>query len=188
MPRPPKARAAILDAYRDLLVSDGERAATMDAVAAAAGVSKGGLLYHFKSKDALAEGLLTWLREAAAEDRERMAEATEGPSRYFVRTSLSTGSDLDLLFVAVVRLAQAGHTAALVALEELDAAWLELIRREVPDPAVSAAIMLMGEGLYHYSTLAGTWPEQAFGTRVEELLAVVDRLRGAAAAGDSDRD
>jgi AcrR family transcriptional regulator len=179
MPRPPKARAAILDAYRDLLVSDGERAATMDAVAAAAGVSKGGLLYHFKSKDALAEGLLARLREAAAEDRELMAAADEGPSRYFVRTSVSTGSDLDRLFVAAVRLAQGGHAGALAALEELDAAWLALIRREVPDPAVSAAIMLMGEGLYHYSSLAGAWPEAAFGTGVEGLLSVVDRLRGA---------
>ncbi|BCT74331.1 TetR family transcriptional regulator [Sinomonas cyclohexanicum] len=179
MPRPPKARAAILDAYRDLLVSDGERAATMDAVAAAAGVSKGGLLYHFKSKDALADGLLEWLREAAAEDRARMAAAEEGPSRYFVRTSVSTGSDMDLLFVAAVRLAQAGSAAALAALEELDAAWLDIIRREVPDPAASAAIMLIGEGLYHYSSLAGTWPEAAFGTGVDGLLGVVDRLRDA---------
>lgn len=184
MPRPPKARAAILDAYRNLLVSDGERAATMDAVAAAAGVSKGGLLYHFPSKDALADGLLERLRGAAAEDRERMAAAAEGPSRYFVRTSVTTGSDLDQLFVAAVRLAQAGHAGALVALEELDAAWLALIRREVPDPAVSAAIMLMGEGLYHYSTLAGAWPEAAFGTGVDGLLAVVDRLRGPAADPD----
>ncbi|GAA2201145.1 TetR/AcrR family transcriptional regulator [Sinomonas flava] len=179
MPRPPKARAAILDAYRDLLVSDGERAATMDAVAAAAGVSKGGLLYHFGSKDALADGLLVRLREAAAEDREAMAAAEEGPSRYFVRTSVSTDSDLDRLFVAAVRLAQAGHAGALAALEELDAAWLALIRTEVADPAVSATIMLVGEGLYHYSTLAGTWPEAAFGTGIEGLLGVVDRLRRA---------
>lgn len=184
MPRPPKARAAILDAYRDLLVSYGERAATMDAVAAAAGVSKGGLLYHFRSKDALAEGLLGRLAEAAAEDREQMASAAEGPSRYFVRTSVSTGSDLDLLFVATVRLAQAGHAGALAALEELDAAWLEIIRREVPDPDASAAIMLVGEGLYHYSTLAGGWPEAAFGTSLEGLLAVVDRLRGVAPESD----
>jgi AcrR family transcriptional regulator len=178
MPRPPKARAAILEAYKGLLVTDGERAATMDAVAAAAGVSKGGLLYHFKSKESLADALLERLRAAAAEDRERMAVSEEGPSRYFVRTSVSTGSDLDMLFVAAVRLAQSGSAVALAALEELDAAWLELIRGEVPDPAAAAAIMLIGEGLYHYSSLAGTWPEAAFGTGVEGLLGVVDRLRG----------
>ena len=180
MPRPPKARDALLDAYRDLLVSDGERAATMDAVAARAGVSKGGLLYHFKSKDALADALLEALRTAAAADRARMAESPEGPARYFVRTSVNSGTTMDALFVAAVRLAQAGHDGALAALEELDAAWLALIRDEIEDPALATAVMLMGEGLYHYSSLAGTWPERAFGTSLEQLLGVVDRLRGTA--------
>ena len=179
MPRPPKAREALLAAYRDLLVSEGERAATMDAVAARAGVSKGGLLYHFKSKDALAEALLEALRVAAAEDRRRMAEAPEGPSRYFVRTSVNSGTDLDAFFVAAVRLAQAGHAGALAVLEDLDVAWLALIRAEIDDPALATAVMLMGEGLYHYSSLAGAWPERSFGTSLEELLGVVDRLRGA---------
>ena len=180
MPRPPKAREALLAAYRDLLVSEGERAATMDAVAAKAGVSKGGLLYHFKSKDALAEALLGALRAAAVNDRERMAADPEGPSRYFVRTSVNSGTDMDALFVATVRLAQSGHPDALAVLEELDAAWLELIRREIDDPAVATAVMLMGEGLYHYSSLVGAWPEQSFGTSLGELLAVVDRLSGRA--------
>jgi hypothetical protein len=77
-----------------------------------------------------------------------------------------------------VRLAQAGHAGALAALEDIDAAWLGLIRREIADPAVATAVMLMGEGLYHYSSLAGSWPDKAFGTSLEELLAVVDRLSG----------
>ncbi|MDD0859232.1 TetR/AcrR family transcriptional regulator [Arthrobacter alpinus] len=51
-------RERILGAYEDLLIVDGPRMATLDAVAAAAGVSKGGLLYHFKSKEALTEALL----------------------------------------------------------------------------------------------------------------------------------
>ena len=44
------SREQILDAYEHLLVQAGERAATLDAVAAQAKVSKGGLLYHFGSK------------------------------------------------------------------------------------------------------------------------------------------
>jgi hypothetical protein len=85
---------------------------------------------------------------------------------------------MDAFFIAAVRLAQTGHAGALAALEEIDAAWLELIRREIADPAVATAVMLMGEGLYHYSSLAGSWPEQAFRTSMAELLAVVDRLSG----------
>lgn len=52
------SREQILDAYEHLLVQAGERAATLDAVAAQAKVSKGGLLYHFGSKKALFQALL----------------------------------------------------------------------------------------------------------------------------------
>ncbi|MEA2177259.1 MAG: hypothetical protein QOG77_556, partial [Solirubrobacteraceae bacterium] len=44
-------RDRLIDAFENLLVTVGSRAATLDAVAAAADVSKGGLLYHFPSKD-----------------------------------------------------------------------------------------------------------------------------------------
>ena len=41
---------------------DGARALTLDAVAAEAGVSKGGVLYHFATKRALIDGLIArWL-------------------------------------------------------------------------------------------------------------------------------
>jgi AcrR family transcriptional regulator len=43
-------RDRLLDAFEGLLIAHGPRAATLDAVAAAAEVSKGGLLYHFPSK------------------------------------------------------------------------------------------------------------------------------------------
>ncbi|MDR7193158.1 TetR/AcrR family transcriptional regulator [Luteimonas terrae] len=60
MTRKPRsdARARILDAA--LAVSDRVGAAhlTLDAVAAEAGVSKGGLLYHFASKDLLLKGVV----------------------------------------------------------------------------------------------------------------------------------
>ncbi len=58
MPNQPSARDRILLAFENLLINEGERSATLDAVAAAAGVSKGGLLYHFKSRDALTSGLI----------------------------------------------------------------------------------------------------------------------------------
>ena len=43
----------ILGALRDLLSRGGTGAVTLESVAAAAGVSKGVLLYHFPSKSAL---------------------------------------------------------------------------------------------------------------------------------------
>ena len=51
-------RSRILDAAEQLVTDDGARHLTLDAVAQAAGVSKGGLLYHFPSKDALLAGMI----------------------------------------------------------------------------------------------------------------------------------
>jgi len=178
MSRPPKAREALLSAYRDLVALEGERAATLEAVAARAGVSKGGLLYHFGSKEALLKGLLEAFRADFALDRELMAADPEGPSRYFVRTSLYTGTELDRLFVAVLRLAQGGSVPAREALAATERGWHELVRAEVGDTATATAIMLMGEGLYQYSSYSGARPEADFGTSLDEVLAVVDRLTG----------
>jgi len=57
MPRPSQ-REAILDAAERVVVCQGAARMTLDAVAAEAGVGKGGLIYHFPSKQALLHGLL----------------------------------------------------------------------------------------------------------------------------------
>ena len=52
-------RGALLDAAERVVLRDGAGQLTMDAVAAEAGVSKGGVLYAFSSKDALIDALFT---------------------------------------------------------------------------------------------------------------------------------
>ena len=64
MPRRPVARDKLLAAFEQIVLDDGERAATLDAVAAAAGVSKGGLLYHFPHRQALVDATLQQLDRA----------------------------------------------------------------------------------------------------------------------------
>ena len=106
------ARDALLDAYQSLLQEAGERATTLTAVAARAGVSKGGLLYHFASKEALAAGLIARLDALVEEDLAQMRAAADGPSRYYVRTSVWTGGALDNALIAVAQLAQESHVEA----------------------------------------------------------------------------
>lgn len=58
-PIPPQpARERLLDAAERLVLETGAGHLTLDAVAKFAGVSKGGLLYHFPSKDSLLEAML----------------------------------------------------------------------------------------------------------------------------------
>ncbi|BCW88111.1 hypothetical protein sos41_12490 [Alphaproteobacteria bacterium SO-S41] len=52
------SREAILDAAEALVREQGVNRMTLDAVAARAGLSKGGLLYNFPSKDSLLRGMI----------------------------------------------------------------------------------------------------------------------------------
>nr|BFF11770.1 hypothetical protein GCM10025699_30730 [Microbacterium flavescens] len=106
MSRPPLARDKVLDAFEAILIDEGERSATMDATARAAGVSKGGLLYHFGSKDALEAALLERLHALVEDDVAAMAAAPEGPIAYFLRTSVMENDRIDRAILAASRLAQ----------------------------------------------------------------------------------
>lgn len=65
-------RESIIDAAEEVVVSHGSAHLTLDAVAEAANVSKGGLLYHFPTKEAL---LGAMIERMIARFRERRAEA-----------------------------------------------------------------------------------------------------------------
>ena len=155
MSRPPRARESVLDAFASLLVDDGERAATMDATARGAGVSKGGLLYHFGSKEALVAGLIERLRELSIEDIEQIKSAPDGAISAFMRTSIMTGTPLDRTIVAVSRLAQNGHQDASDALRELRVLWEDAVRPEARDETALQLVMLVSDGLYFNNALAG---------------------------------
>src|SRR5688572_26165582 len=131
MSRPPAAREAVLDAFERLIIADGERAATLEATARAAGVSKGGLLYHFASREALIAGVLERLRLLVDEDIALIESAPDGPISYFVRSSVALSSPLDHAFVATVRLAQGGNREAARAIDEVRDRWLDVIGRHV---------------------------------------------------------
>ncbi|MFC5481728.1 TetR/AcrR family transcriptional regulator [Microvirga aerilata] len=65
----------ILDAAEELVCTRGIAGFTLDGVARAAGVSKGGLLYHFRSKDSLISGMQ---RRMASRLAETLREAKAG--------------------------------------------------------------------------------------------------------------
>ncbi|GAA1322732.1 TetR/AcrR family transcriptional regulator [Brachybacterium rhamnosum] len=174
------AREDLLDALEGLLIDDGERAATLDAVAARAGVSKGGLLYHFPSKTALFDGLAGRLRDLAAADLELMASAPDGPSAYYVRSSVWEDTAFDRTLVAASRLSWTEDAPVRRAFADVRASWLALILEEVGDPAAAEAIMLIGDGLYYNAVLGGSSVPDgtAAGSRdLDGLLSVVARLR-----------
>ncbi|MFT4157548.1 MAG: helix-turn-helix domain-containing protein [Microbacterium sp.] len=172
MSRPPLARQRVLDAFESIVIAEGERAATLDATAKAAGVSKGGLLYHFASKEELTAGLLHRLDALTTADLERMATDPDGPVAYYVRTSAMEDHALDRALIAAMRLAQGGSAAASDMLRHTRHRWEDALRPHVRDRASLDLVMLLGDGLYFNNSLDVHGPEQVV-PRSEELTALI---------------
>lgn len=145
----------ILDTYVDLLIHTGERAATLDAVATAAKVSKGGLLYHFSSKKALLEALVERTVTLAEEDFEAMAQASEGASAYYINSSTPDNSPFDRALIALSRLAQNNNELAQRTLAHVQEGWHSLILAELGDERIARAVLLLGDGMYYNAAFGG---------------------------------
>ncbi len=169
MPQQRSTRDRLLDAFEQLLVNEGSRAATLDAVAAAAGVSKGGLLYHFGSKEALVDGMVERLREQGATDVELMRTAEAGPVEYYLQTSVASGSDFDRALIAASRVAQENTHQAADVLAEIRDSWFTVLKEDLDDEALARTIQLIGDGLY-YNDFCGISNPTAL-THVREVLA-----------------
>lgn len=155
----PSTRDRLLNSFETLLVTEGSRATTLDAVAAHADVSKGGLLYHFHAKDELVDAMLERLREQAATDTERMRSAPEGPVLYYINTSVDSGSHFDRALIAAARIAQEQYDVAVQALAEIRAAWRLALEDHLGDKALAQTIQLIGDGLYFNDTFGQANPE-----------------------------
>jgi AcrR family transcriptional regulator len=72
----------IVDAAEAVVIETGSSHMTLDAVAAKAGISKGGLLHHFPTKDVLLEAMLARQLKVRIKSREMVCrELPDGPTR-----------------------------------------------------------------------------------------------------------
>lgn len=172
MADPAHTRDRLLDAFEQVLIAHGSRAATLDAVAAAARVSKGGLLYHFKNKAALEAGQHDRLRALGEADIAAMRAAPEGAADYYLVESTASGGALDRALIASARLAEESGEQDSV-LDDLRAAWYDALLAELGDPALAHVIQLVGDGMY-YNAVAGSRDEGA----LEHAREILARLRG----------
>jgi AcrR family transcriptional regulator len=154
-----ETRDKLLEAGIKIIVTQGIEKLTLDAVAREAGVSKGGLLYHFPSKEVLVVGIIVYLIEDFNADIEREMEQNDedNPSlswlKAYVRATFNS-SQPPLPLVAGL------FTAVTVNPELLEPAlasfgqWQRHFDESGLDPVRAGLIRLATEGLY---------PTEAFG-------------------------
>lgn len=164
------ARSRVLDAYVTLLIDEGERAATLDAVAREADVSKGGLLYHFPNKEALVAGLLERLDAGVAEDMARFSAEGVDPIEYFILTSVNDDTPYDRAIQATLRIA-AEVPAAREAINGMRQRWREALSRVIADPGVVDIVLYVSDGMYANSAL-----DSEVACSAQDTIAVIRRL------------
>lgn len=148
-------RDRILDAFESLVLEHGERAGTIAATAEAAGVSKGGLLYHFGSKAALVEGLAERLDRFGEAEEVRLAPMADAVA-VFLRESVAAEHPIDRTLVALLKLGQIDeHAAARAALLRLDEHYLTALTASVGDPDLALLIVRLSDGIYLRSAIGG---------------------------------
>lgn len=152
MSAPASTRDKIIDAAMSVVRDQGVAKLTLDEAARCAGLSKGGVLYHFKTKDDLIRGVVEHLinqydtMQQSYYDRE-----PEGPYRW-VRAVVRTGFDpngpaSDKLASAL--LASIAINPELVApLQAHYDKWIERIRGDSPNPQLAGLICMAMDGHY----------------------------------------
>lgn len=146
----PSARTRILDALEQMLLVTGPSGFSLEDVATRAGVSKGGLLYHFSSKRAL---LLGFLDHAAELGRAEVAQIT-AERRDPVAAALAKAApgwrEEDPGFraaVAAVRCADGSDPEVTAAVAATLRVWDDGLLGAVSDPAGREILRLLSYGL-----------------------------------------
>ena len=147
---------------------DGAQSLTLDAVAAEAEVSKGGLLYHFKSKRELVEGMVDrWL----AEFEKEMDAEDSAFVRGYVKASAPAGNELGMLAALVA------DPSLLVAVRRQYGIWQDRVEREGRDPVDATVARLAADGLWLAELLGMGPPTGELRERVlERLLGLAEPL------------
>jgi AcrR family transcriptional regulator len=164
-------RTALLEAAVRVASRDGAARLTLDAVAQEAGVSKGGLLYHFASKEALLSGLLNWELdgfEAALEARCGLDPAPGAYLRAYLDLSLEVSSVRVPLGVLA---AYAFEPEALADLRTRLLGWRNLACAGL-DPLPALTLVLAADGAW-LAALLGTPISSA---QAQSLRAQLDAL------------
>lgn len=165
-----ETRKRLLQAATQVIDRDGPGRLTLDAVAAEAGASKGGVLYHFASKKALLRGMLEDLCQSfntAWEERLATSSDDAAVLKAFVEASAS--------LVPSHNRASAGLMAALANEPDLMAEAAEefkqiqdRLEQHVQDPVLATIVRLAADGLWYAEWLHFAPPD---GPRREAVVA-----------------
>ncbi len=178
-----QARERVLNAAEARLLAGGPAALVLDRVAADAGVSKGGLLYHFASKEALVGGLCERMLERFDQQLEALFQAEPvGPGAwtraYLASTVTDEGkpADTSAQLMAGILATLGRDSQHLESVRRCFARWHARLEADGLDPGTATLVRLAADGLWLSAMLGLPQVEDEVG---RETLRCLRALTGA---------
>ncbi len=181
MPRPAHARHIVIAAAEAIVKEIGAANLTYDELVRRSGITRGGITYHFPTKDLLLQALVEhdlqrW-HECLAE--KRLAHGDDGSARVELMAYIASGSEPD---EDTSRLC-AGLLSAATTAKDLNAPWRAYFARHQKvversgDPDLAAILSLAVEGLFWMETLGLSLVAPARRARVvQRMLAMANDM------------
>lgn len=182
----------LLDAAERVVRRDGVAALTLDAVSREAHVSKGGLLYHYRSKEALVRAMVARLVASFERARERaLTDAPAGAGRWtqaYVQATIAPDRPSDEVAretdVASSLVAALGADPdLLIPVRAHYAVWQARLESDGLDPAHATLARLAADGLWFADLFGLAPPHGPLRERVREALVAL--IGGASTAGEA---
>lgn len=173
----PSSRTRILNAAIQVAQREGVTSVTLDSVAAEAGLTKGGLMYHFPSRANLLHGIqehmaTTWedlIREAAGKPAE---EATvEERVAAYVQVAVHSASSADLALI----IEGARHPNVGIPWADVAARWTPSPEDTGDDPRMHGLFIarLAADGLWAFESFLQTPLDDDFRTAIVDHIATM---------------
>jgi AcrR family transcriptional regulator len=168
--RPSRKEDLLREAYA-IVANQGIQALTIDAVAHAAKVTKGGVQYHFRSKDSLLEDLMDWIFMQFAAEVEMQAKKQSGTHAWlkaYVRCITRKPDASDRVVSAILADFQPDDPRADIYRRHVESWRSAALRDGFPKP-LAVVIQLAAESL---------WMERIYGSMsLKECKQVAEQLQ-----------
>ena len=176
----PSNRDVIIDAAEKLVAEQGAAHLTFDALGQETGISKGGLLYHFASKDALLAAMLERMVDQFDQLRQSFRDQLQDDKRKELKSILlaSLNSDAECAQLSSGMLAVAANNPELLEpLQNHVRQTFESIKADTADPQLAELLFFSVHGARLFEQLQLCQHCQADREKfAEKLMTIVDSI------------
>ena len=168
------SRREILNAANQIVINLGVESLTLEATARAAGLSKGGLLYHFPTKQALIEGMIRHYLQRFESDLQSSARSIPTDqrgrlTRAYLETTFADNERTPRLNAGLLA-AIATDPSLLSPVQESFADWVAVLDQDQLDPVTATIIRLAADGLWLVELFGLAPPDAEMKGRVQQAL------------------